>query len=650
MNITVKPDPKQKPRWTVPQSGYEFTKLQIRKKSLEKTFTVELAQNSASGIVNFLVTDGLKRKFRMQMIRGKSHWHSQCECDEFFEEEMNYCQHFAILENIESFLWLVPSYLDQTTWLNALKTEKTKIERNKVESYLIECFDSYEKKPYKVGRHIKGTQTVKIGKSIALERYEEEKKKEILKQAIVLDDSLSSKGILCNSINLYDYQEAFFKKFIPRERGICTLKMGQGKTLTAIACLGYVKKNILPNLKCLIIAPKSLKLQWQKELKRALALDSTNIQNTKEVNSKVKPGPGIDIVSYQTFAKNADAFIDGKYDFLIMDEIQFIRNDESKVWKAMRKIRDTRYILGLSGTVIENRLDDLYSVMNIINPKLLGPKWKFSDKFQNLIAVNKNQITYAGIKNVEELREIIKDYVYGVGNVVLPGISHVQITCEMSSEQRSSHNSYYDQAQTLLAKSLSSGLNFNEKALLQAFLLKARQACNTVSLITKEPEDLKSPSPKIAACMELIEQLCLVENEKVVFFSQWTEMLDIIKEFLDARGLKSVFYTGRESEKQRSHSLTSFQNDKDCKVFLATDSGGVGLDGLQMVSRYVIHFEQPWNPAKLDQRSGRVHRIGQTNPVTIYQFYSKDSIEEKILSLIEDKREIREMALYSDGS
>ena len=380
---------------------------------------------------------------------------------------------------------------------------------------------------------------------------------------------------------------------------------------------------------------------WAAEIERALGKKSSLIDSGKSLG-KIGKLP-IEIVTYQLFARCHEAFVNSAYTCVVMDEIQFIRNNESKAWKAAKQIRSD-FFFGLSGTVIENRLDDLFSIMDVISPDYFGPKWKFSQKYQNLLAVSPKTLIFGGLKNVEQLREEIKDVVFGYDNLQLPPISHTFIKVGMDKEQQRQHDSYHAEAKKLLAKNMSQGLSYAEKMILQAFLLKARQACNSISLITKMASP---PSAKLREITQLVMNQ-FAKGKKVVLFSQWTEMLDIVAVELKKRNLGYVFYTGRESEAARMLSIQRFINSANVQVFLASDSGGVGIDGLQKASHVVIHTELPWNPARLDQRSGRVHRLGQTNPVEVFYTYASNSIEEGMLATLQDKRNVREMALGVD--
>lgn len=412
-------------------------------------------------------------------------------------------------------------------------------------------------------------------------------------------------------------------------------------TLTTICCYSWIRKNAKSNPKLLVVCPKSLRLQWQSEIKRAIGIES--IQVTKPTD--LQKSGDIFIVTYQYFTRHAEVFSKAHFDCVVADEIQFVKNADTKTWKAMSKIK-SEYFYGLSGTVIENRLDDLYHIMEIVSPGFLGPKWKFDDKYQNLISISKAKILYKGAKNIPALQAELKDYVFSYDQLALPKITHTTINTVLTQSEISAHDEFMEKAKELIAKSLNGGGLPHERLLIQAYLLKARQACNGEELLTKNPSS--NPSSKIKEFLKLVDDVCIKRNEKLVVFSEWTEMLDICKRHLSQKfgaSLGWVNYTGKETPKQRAAALTKFQTDPKCMLFFASEAGGVGLDGLQLVAWNVVHLELPWNPSRLDQRTGRVYRLLQKNPVNVFCLVSNGGIEKQISKLLTEKREVRELTL-----
>lgn len=410
-------------------------------------------------------------------------------------------------------------------------------------------------------------------------------------------------------------------------------------TLTSIAAIKELNlKNVL------IVCPKTIMVQWEKEIKRVLNRDiffikGNNISQFLELNC-------IGIITYQTLNRNIGKLKEKKYDLIIADEIQFIRNNESKTWNAFNKL-NSEYFFGLSGTVIENKIDDLYNIMQIVNPGLLGHRWKFNDKFRKIKSISKRKILYENtVENLPDLRELLKGNVFSYDKLNLPGISYNNHFVSLDKTSQKIHDDYMEKANRLISKSLNTPLSFMEKAMVQAFLLKARQACNSIELIDG---DILPSNAKIDKIMDLINEVCIKSNSKLVIFSEWTTMLDIIqREVINSKfGFNTTRLDGSMKPDQRYEAVKKFQNDPDCKIFFSSDAGGLGLDGLQLVSNDVLHIELPWNPAKLDQRNGRLNRIMQKNKVNVHYLIAKNSIEQKIQKLLSEKRQIRQDALFS---
>ena len=434
------------------------------------------------------------------------------------------------------------------------------------------------------------------------------------------------------NIELYDYQTEILQKLLTVKRGLCSMVMGSGKTLLSIGGIHYLQD---PNV--LIVCPKSIAGQWQTEISKHLGYPSV-IASTK--NLSTIPDDTITIVSYQTFMKNVDFFKKKQYKLCIADEIQYIRNDESKVWSAFRKI-NSEYFWGLSGTIIENRLDDLYNIFEIVRPGALGPKWLFDSKYKPVQSVHNMKILYENkIQNLKQLREEISGCVFSYDDLELPTLHKHVIRVDMTDGVRRMHDDFVQQAKMLVAKGLSRPLSFKERALIQAYYLRARQCCNTSELV----DEVEVESPKISAVMKKIQELIDL-GHNVVVYSEWTSMLDIIERKLLSSKIPFHRYDGSMNIQQRQQAIANFQSSK-ATVFTSSDAGSIGVDGLQTCSNHLIHVELPWNPAKLDQRNGRLHRIKQDKDVHVYNFICNNSIETKIEGLLRDKKKIRYEALY----
>lgn len=572
------------------------------------------------------VTDGKKQTNIIEVFDALS-TKKTCTCNQYFNSEASYCVHLAAFEGIDKLGW--SSEPEVKKWLMDFSKNRIKIP---LHSRMFKggaiYYDSYQ-----------GGQVV-VGKvpnfSENWMAYGKWKQSQPKKLAPATKNSYSSAGLLRSNLKLYDYQEDIFQKMLNARRAICSMTMGSGKTLTTIACYAEILK-ANPQAKMLVVAPKSLCLQWGAEFTRALGISSVLIKTTADIaRAKTERGPFI--TTYQFLTRHIDLFKVHKYDVAIVDEIQFVKNGDTKTWKAVNKVKSD-YFFGLSGTVIENRLDDFYAIMQIINPGLVGPKWKFDHTYQEVLVQTSSKIIYKGTRNLDQLKALLKDYVFFYDKLNLPPISHLYIPTTCTQQQQATHDEYREKAKLLISKSMNTPLTAVEKILVQAFLLKARQSACATELITKTP-DVIQPN-KMVEFETILKDVCLNKGEKLVVFSQWTEHLEIASRSCKALGLGTTRFTGQETAKKRSAAVVDFQNDPTCMVFLASDAGGVGLDGLQLVACHLVHLELPWNPAVLDQRSGRVYRNLQTKPVTIYHLIAQGTIEESIEALLKSKREIR---------
>jgi len=628
ITVSIRPrDDKQKLSIPAPDDALSFEKYQDIARAINKQYTITHLDpvEDHFELVQFAVVDGQHHKFKVENVNDV--W--QCSCKHFVESETDHCEHIGIITAVLKHPVHFNSY---PMFLSVRQQKRTSGKKD----FCYMAYDGLEQQivTYKIGRKKDAPLFKSVAVSLAEQRIVSAGSSNEWNGVAPVSDS-----ILNEPLKLYDYQEDIFSSMLKAQKAICSMEMGSGKTLTSIACYGWIRKHLdNPRAKLLVICPKSLKLQWARELKRAISVDSLLVN---DVASLGKVGEfDAHIVTYQFFSRHAEKFENQSYDMVVMDEIQFIRNSESKAWAAAKTIK-AKFFFGLSGTVIENSLNDLYAIMDVIAPGHLGPAWKFKTQHQNLVSVTKKVLIFSGIKNTKELHEKLKGRVFGYNKLTLPEISHHYKAVPMSKEQVESHDAYYADAKKLLAKAMTQGLSFAERMILQSYLLKARQCCNTLELILKK--DCPA-SPKVNAITQTIKKHGK-QGKKVVLFSQWTEFLAIIARNLEEEGIGFVFYTGKESEKQREQNLKEFTINPAVQVFLASDAGGVGLDGLQHAANVVIHTELPWNPARLDQRTGRVYRIGQTKPVEVIYYYAPESIEEHILQVLQGKRDIRTITL-----
>lgn len=619
-----------------PNTALEFRYNEITIKAFARNFKLELPEK-INEYVEVIVTDGRNNKNIVQIF-NKNRTVCCCSCEDFINDECRYCVHIAAIENV---LRYSVHYKKQdenysiwrktlNSYLNSIPTSIKQFKQHYT------FWDPYKNIFYGFGKNKPTEETVGTK---TFKKIQKRKKRDLVKYLPEPNDE----GLLQGGVNLFDYQKEVFSGMVKAQRAICSMVMGSGKTITTIACYAFIDKH-KPDKKTtmLIVVPKSLRTQWGTEIERICAGKKVfQLEKPKQIDKALTEN--IVTVTYQFLTKHIEKLSKRKWDVVVIDEIQFVRNNKTKTWKALAKIKSD-FLFGLSGTVIENSLEDLYSIMEIINPGALGPKWKFCDNYQNIYLRGKTKWIYRGCRNLNKLKELLKDKVFSYDKLKLPPIKHNNVFIDISANQRSLHDDFYFRAKELIAKSINGTGLPHEKLLVQSLLLKSRQVGNTQELITKNRS--APPSTKIQKFLEIVENVCVVQNKKIVIFSDWTEMLDICNRFVGQKfNFKTVFFTGRENLKQRMSSVNSFQNDMNCKLIFVSDAGGIGLDGLQLAASNVIHLELPWNPAKLDQRTGRVYRTLQKNDVNIYYLISRNTIEENIFSLIKEKKQIRVQTL-----
>ena len=632
MSILVRPIPSSKKLdLPVASTAIEFRQHELRRQSAQKRWNLEIVATSNPWLT-IQLTDSRNNVNTLEVF-NRHFTHVQCTCGAFVADESNFCIHAAVIDNLcknrtkfldrdtQEFRSFIRQ-LDQG--LIALPQRISDMQNTRFAFY-----DAYTKQ-----NSLFGNRTNPVINSVTVNANERRE----IRAARAAGPSLptpSDEGLLA-TMTLFPYQRDIFGKMVVAKRAICSMVMGAGKTITALACYAWIRKYHKPNAKMLVICPKSLRIQWANEINREIGLDCTQVMRESDLNRNTP----VFIATYQWYARNKELFLDRNFDVLVADEIQYVRNSESKTWKALSKIR-SEYFYGLSGTVIENRLDDLYSIMHIVAPGTLGPRWRFNSDFQNLESISKDRIQYFGIKNVEQLHHKLRNSVFSYNRLSLPNIEYVTLQTSLSHDELEIHDEYMEKAKMIVARANGSP-TAAQKMIIQGLLVKARQACNALELVNKEYNN--TPSDKIVKFLELVNRICVRQNEKLVVFSEWTEMLALCKRFLP-RGIGYVSYTGAQSAEKRAANLARFQNDPNCKIFFSSDAGGIGLDGLQLVSHNVVHLELPWNPSRLDQRTGRVWRTRQTKPVNCYYIVSNGGIEQHIQGILDNKRNIRDLAI-----
>lgn len=424
--------------------------------------------------------------------------------------------------------------------------------------------------------------------------------------------------------------------------GVLADDMGLGKTVQAIALLLVVKQEE-KKVRALIVAPTSVVTNWQRELTRfapTLTVALWHGADRKEQIESVKQAEVV-ITSYALLRRDEEFLAQLDLTYAILDEAQHIKNPASATAAAAKRLRASRR-LALTGTPIENRLSEIWSIFDFVSPGLLGGLDKFESRFSRPVEAG-------DYKTAQRLRQIIHPFILRrtkqeVAKDLPEKIETDQI-CELLGSQKALYQQVVQEVRAqVLGEVERMGL---AKAQLQilAGLTKLRQAACDPRLLGLPREFTDEDSGKLVALRELVAE-AVEGGHKVLVFSQFVKMLTIIERAMKDDGVAYEYLDG--STKDRQERVDRFQSDPSVPVFLISlKAGGTGLN--LTAADTVIHFDPWWNPAVEQQATDRAHRIGQTRVVTAYRLVAQGTIEEKILQLKAKKRELVASVLSEDS-
>jgi superfamily II DNA or RNA helicase/F0F1-type ATP synthase epsilon subunit len=444
------------------------------------------------------------------------------------------------------------------------------------------------------------------------------------------DQETREQGDQLLKIPLYDYQLRGAIFLACRGRSILGDDMGLGKTVQTMAAVELLARERGIE-RVLVVAPASVKYQWESEIRKFTERTVQVIEGGQEDRLGQYAQPAFyRLVNYEQVLRDRDALNAWNADLIVLDEAQRIKNWESKISRAVKKLR-SRYAIVLTGTPLENKLEELYSIVQFVDDRRLGPAFQFLHEHRRL----DDQGRLTGYRNLDKVRDKLAPILLRRTRAEvlhqLPERTDNTIYVEMAAEQRRP----YEEQRIALARLLQKRIltDLDRKRIL-CCLANLRMLCDSAFLFDKAT----NISPKLDEFTELMQDLVQEGGHKAVVFSQWEVMLSQAAERLRHLKVNHALLHGRLPGKDRRKLLEQFQNDPACRVLLSTDAGGTGLN-LQ-VADTVINLEVPWNPAVLEQRVGRVHRMGQNRPVRAIHFVTRGSIEERVLKTIEIKRQL----------
>ncbi len=420
--------------------------------------------------------------------------------------------------------------------------------------------------------------------------------------------------------------------------GILADEMGLGKTLQIISLLQY-RKSIGEKILSLIITPASLVYNWYAEFNK-FAQDVkvgmlTGNKNERSDLLKNKDDYDVLITSYDLLKRDIDLYDDISFDFEVIDEAQYIKNQSTGAARAVKQIVSKKRF-ALTGTPIENRLSELWSIFDYLMPDYLYSYDYFKKHFESKIVNEKDEDASLSLKKMigpfilrRRKLDVLKD---------LPDKIERVYYANFEKSQKEIYDAQIMKISRLVENQDESAFSKSKIAIL-AELTKTRQICCDPSLLL---DNYNGGSAKKDTCLELIEE-SIEGGHKMLIFSQFTSMLELLEEKLNEKEIKYYKITGSTDKKERLELCNKFNND-DVPVFLISlKAGGTGLNLIG--ADIVIHYDPWWNEAVISQATDRTHRIGQKNTVTVYKLIAKGTIEEKILKLQEEKKNLADEIL-----
>ncbi len=427
---------------------------------------------------------------------------------------------------------------------------------------------------------------------------------------------------------LFPYQKDGINFALFRKATIIADEMGLGKTIQAIGT-AIIKREIFGFSKTLVVCPASLKEQWKKEIEKftnekALVVEGMPEDREKQYQDKEH---FFFIVNYETILRDQVVLNKAGFDFLILDEAQRIKNFETKTASSIGRLQ-FKHVLVITGTPIENRLIDIFSIVNTISPNFFGPLWEFS--YQHCLFDPEKHNKINGYYDLQKLNKSLESILIRreKRKVLdqLPNVQQFNVPVNLSPLQADYHASYSKGIATIIRKKFLTPYDLQK---LQLLLASMRMVCDSTYLI----DDQTNESPKLDELKYiLLEKLDVCNSDrKIIIFSEWVKVHKLIGQILRENNIGFAELNGSVPVKLRGELIRKFETSPYCKIFLSTEAGGTGLN-LQ-VADTLINFELPWNPAKKNQRIGRIDRLGQkSSKLTIFNFITRNSIEQQIAS------------------
>ena len=427
------------------------------------------------------------------------------------------------------------------------------------------------------------------------------------------------------------------------ERVLLADDMGLGKTVQAIAACALLQE-LRGIERVLVVSPASLKAEWEEQIAKFSDLPSTIVFGRYSARlSAYQRHTFFTLCNYEQVVADGRKLLDAlRPDVVILDEAQRIKNWQTKTANAVKKL-ESQYAFVLTGTPLENRIDEIYSIIQFLDPDLLGPLFRFNREFYEL----DDRGRPTGFRNLDELARRVSSVMLRRRKEdvesELPGRTAKTFFVPMTETQTRDYEDYELYVRRLAALAEKRPLTKDEFDRLQTFLACMRMVCDTPYILGDENRDC----PKMEELERLLPDLLEDPERKIIVFSEWVRMLELVRDYATSIGIEFAWHTGSVPQPRRRAEIRKFREDPDCRLFLSSESGGVGLN-LQ-VADTVINMDQPWNPARLEQRIARAWRKHQTRLVNVVNLVSEHTIEHRMLGLLDQKRVLAEGVLDRRG-
>ena len=446
---------------------------------------------------------------------------------------------------------------------------------------------------------------------------------------------------------LRDYQKVGFSWLYQNMKigfgSILADDMGLGKTIQVLTVILYLKENDLIDGEVLVIAPTSLLTNWQKEIEKFTPSLTSFIYHG--INRNL-PQNDVDILltSYGIARQDFDVLKDLNIFLCVVDEAQNIKNPGTKQTKAIKAL-EAKHKIALSGTPIENRLAEYWSIFDFINKGYLYSLGLFNERFVKPIENNHDKEALDSFKKITSPfilrrhktdKNIIKD---------LPDKFVNDIYCNLTVKQAA----MYEETLNVLLRDVEESEGIFRKGLVLKLITSLKQICNHPAQFSKSERMSVDESGKMEVLVNILENI-LDNDEKVIIFSQYVQMGEILQKLIEKEfGQEVLFFHGQLSRKKRDEIIDRFQNSYENRIMiLSLKAGGTGLN--LTAAQNVVHYDLWWNPAVENQATDRAYRIGQKNNVMVYRFITTGTFEERINQILSEKTELAEIAIDSNES